>query len=57
MELLLLLSVTGLNLWGVLVATGAVCIIYCTLVGTACVKRTLLYLNDLSGIKKYRKCA
>lgn len=24
--------VTGLDLWGVLVATGAVCIIYCTLV-------------------------
>ncbi|NP_001266967.1 solute carrier family 5 member 8, like [Takifugu rubripes] len=26
-------QVTGLNLWGVLVATGAVCIIYCTLGG------------------------
>ena len=26
-------SVTGLNLWGVLVVTGAVCIVYCTLVG------------------------
>uniref|UniRef100_A0A3Q1JY00 Solute carrier family 5 member 8 n=1 Tax=Anabas testudineus TaxID=64144 RepID=A0A3Q1JY00_ANATE len=26
-------SVTGLDLWGVLVATGAVCIIYCTLGG------------------------
>lgn len=30
-------SVTGLNLWGVLVATGAVCIVYCTLVGTTCI--------------------
>ncbi len=28
-------AVTGLNLWGVLVATGAVCIIYCTLVSNA----------------------
>ncbi|XP_064161929.1 sodium-coupled monocarboxylate transporter 1 [Anguilla rostrata] len=26
-------QITGLNLWGVLVATGAVCIIYCTLGG------------------------
>lgn len=25
-------AVTGLDLWGVLVATGVVCIIYCTLV-------------------------
>lgn len=29
-----LFSVTGLDLWGVLVATGAVCIVYCTLVST-----------------------
>lgn len=34
-----LLLVTGLDLWGVLVATGVVCIIYCTLVGTAQVKK------------------
>lgn len=27
-------SVTNLDLWGVLVATGAVCIIYCTLVSS-----------------------
>ncbi|XP_030274704.1 sodium-coupled monocarboxylate transporter 1 isoform X1 [Sparus aurata] len=26
-------QITGLNLWGVLVATGAVCIVYCTLGG------------------------
>ncbi|XP_030585093.1 sodium-coupled monocarboxylate transporter 1 [Archocentrus centrarchus] len=26
-------QITGLNLWGVLIATGAVCIIYCTLGG------------------------
>ncbi|CDQ59558.1 unnamed protein product [Oncorhynchus mykiss] len=30
---LLCVSVTGMNLWGVLVATGVVCILYCTLGG------------------------
>lgn len=34
MKLISYYSVTGLDLWGVLVATGVVCIIYCTLVGT-----------------------
>ena len=31
-SVLVCVSVTGLDLWGVLVATGVVCIIYCTLV-------------------------
>uniref|UniRef100_A0A3P8QW48 Solute carrier family 5 member 8 n=1 Tax=Astatotilapia calliptera TaxID=8154 RepID=A0A3P8QW48_ASTCA len=33
MKLISYYSVTGLDLWGVLVATGVVCIIYCTLGG------------------------
>lgn len=41
-------SVTGLDLWGVLVATGAVCIIYCTLVGTVHVKKSeIMYCSEL----------
>lgn len=38
-------SVTGLDLWGVLVATGAVCIVYCTLVGTTCIKMSCVIMQ------------
>lgn len=46
--------VTGLDLWGVLVATGVVCIIYCTLVGTTHVKKVKSELA-LSQTRMYHR--